>query len=316
MIRDCFLFVLDRIRSDFEAAGISFDNALFRPTRKLVAWKPFKDALFHNPAPQPDRQVVLGKNEIYVCKDNEWKHSIHLTSEKGRQFISYVMRQMESTLREVMKYKFKLTAKTDMVNENTLRILSNAGLFIDQIVPAAVRDFHRQATMTVVRVDHGSLERIRQEALVTQEALIVEEQGGQSEKAVETAAVETAAVETAFTAVQSPVSSAPPPLNAAAALVSVGQQAGLFVNSTDADPSASADGWDGLGDALDDIEKNTLSLLLFDQDIKTFADECGIMLEVLVDGINEQAMDCVGDNLIDEEFCLYDEYRSNVAGLM
>jgi len=34
MISDCFSFVLEKIRLDFEAAGMNFDSVLFRPTRK------------------------------------------------------------------------------------------------------------------------------------------------------------------------------------------------------------------------------------------------------------------------------------------
>ena len=40
------------------------------------------------------------------------------------------------------------------------------------------------------------------------------------------------------------------------------------------------------------------------------------MLEVLVDGINEKAMDFIGDNLLDEEFVLYDDYKEQVKELI
>jgi len=140
-VSDCFAYVMDRIRRDFEAAGMNFDDALFRPTRKLVAWKPFKDALFYTPVKHSDRQIVLSENEIYMCKNNEWKFSTIITTEKGRQFIGYVMKQMESVLRKVKKYRFKLTANTDMINEDTIRILTKAGLFIEKIVPAAVMEY-------------------------------------------------------------------------------------------------------------------------------------------------------------------------------
>jgi hypothetical protein len=40
------------------------------------------------------------------------------------------------------------------------------------------------------------------------------------------------------------------------------------------------------------------------------------MLEVLVDQINEKAMDMIGDNLLDEEFALYKDYREQVKELI
>ena len=40
------------------------------------------------------------------------------------------------------------------------------------------------------------------------------------------------------------------------------------------------------------------------------------MLEVLMDGINEKAMDTIGDSLVDEEFTIYEDYLEEVKYLM
>ena len=40
------------------------------------------------------------------------------------------------------------------------------------------------------------------------------------------------------------------------------------------------------------------------------------MLEVLADGINEKAMDAIGDSLMDGEFVLYDDYIQQVKELV
>jgi hypothetical protein len=50
--------------------------------------------------------------------------------------------------------------------------------------------------------------------------------------------------------------------------------------------------------------------------LKPFADSHGIMLEVLMDGINEKAMDFVGDSLLDDEFVIYDDYTDQVKGMV
>jgi hypothetical protein len=297
---------MERIRHDFEAAGIHFDDAFFRPTRKLVAWEPFKDALFHPLQKQPDRRIVLSDNEIYVCKNNEWTFSTIITSEKGKQFIGYVMKQMESLLRKVMKYKYKLTAGTEMVHEDTIRVLEKKGLFIEKIVTDAVLKFHREATKTVVIVDSAELGRIRQEALITQEALIVEDQFNTLDCFTPFAMTKNEASEIA-------------PLN----VEHVSNQK-LFEDYTDEDPVSEqilsgdgapdpvSSGWERLGDDLSEQELRALFVLLQGEDIKLFADKCGIMLEVLMDGINGKAMDYIGDNLMDEAFVLYDDYINQV----
>ena len=200
MIRECFSFVMERIRRDFGAAGMRFDDVFFRPARKIAAWKPFKGAVFHPRLNQPDRRAVLSENEIYICKNNEWTTSSEITSEKGRMFIGYVMKKTEAVLRKLTKYKYKLSANLDMVHEKTIRSLTRSGLFIEKIVPEAVIDFYREATKTVVTVDRAALARIRQEALATQEALIVEER--------ENAAAETASQDIFGEAEPAPVSDA------------------------------------------------------------------------------------------------------------
>ena len=272
MISDCFLFVIERIRRDFEAAGMNFDDSLFRPTKKVMTWRPFPDAVFHPWLTQRDRRVIISEREIYTCKNNEWTTSTVVTSEKGRQFIGYVMKQMEASLREASKYKFKLSADTGMVNEDTLKRLTKAELFIDKIVAGAVAEFYRDATKTVVKVDFSSLDRIRRESMATQESLIVEEDSARDQN--------------------------------------------IFGDPQDAEPVLAPNDWKSLGGILSDGELQALSAILRGGSIKAFADECGIMLEVLADGINEKAMDYIGDNLIDEEFSIYDDYKERVKELI
>jgi len=277
MITNCFSYVIERIKQEFEAAGMHFDDAFFRPTRKIITWQPFRDALFYHWVKQPDRRVVLSENEIYICSKNIWTSSTQITSEKGRQFIGYVLKQMEAVLRKVAKYRFKITANINMINEETVRRLTKSGIFIEKIVSAAVMEFHAESTKTVVTVDHASLARIRQEALVTQEALTVEE---------------------------------PVELTLPAADQSI------FADSADIEPAAAPDGWESLKDVLNENELQALKVILQGEDIKTFAAECGTMPEVLVDGINEKAVDYIGDNLMDEDFVLYDDYKKQVMELV
>lgn len=285
LITNCFYYVLDKIRQDFKSAGLHFDTVLFRPTKKLATWKPFKDALFCQWLKQPDRRVVISENEIYMCNKNEWTFSTVITTEKGRQFIGYVMKQMESVLRKVTKYKFKITASSDMVNQETLGKLHKSGIIIEKTVQAAVMEYYRDATKTVVSVDHTSLARIRQEALVTQESLIVEEQTG-------------------------PVDPAPvlmtPPL----------PEQNIFTDFPDTDPVPVSGGWESLKDALSEKEIQALAIILGGGSIKKFADSHSIMLEVLADGINEKAMDFIGDNILDAELAVYEDYQEHVKGMV
>ena len=285
MVTGCFAFVMERIRQDFAAAGIPFDDALFRPIKKLKPWRPFQDALFHPWLRQPDRRVILSENELYICSKNEWTFSTVLTTEKGRQFIGYLLKQMESVIRKVTSYKFQITANLNMVNQETLNRLTKAGLFIDKMVQSAVIDFYRETTKTVVTVDHGSLARIRQEALATQEALIVEDQAEPND--------------------------ADPAANRSPL-----PDQSLFADPAEPEPAPVADIWERLKDILSERELQALAVILQGADIRQFADENAVMLEVLADGINEKSMDYIGDNLLDAELAIYEDYKIHVKGMV
>ena len=78
-----------------------------------------------------------------------------------------------------------------------------------------------------------------------------------------------------------------------------------------------SDSWGELWSILSEVERQALSMALKGEaDIKGFADSCGVMLEVLLDGINEKAMDLVGDSLLDDEFTIYDDYMEQVKRMV
>lgn len=302
LITDCFNFIIVRIRQDFESAGIHFDDILFHPTKKLITWKPFKDALFFQMFKQPDRRVVISENEIYMCRNNEWTFSTMISSEEGRQVTSYVMRQMESVLRKITQYKFKITANTNMVSQETLNMLNQKGLSIEKIVETAVMEFYKELTKTVVTVDHAQLKRIRQEALSTQDTLIVEEH---------TLLPSTVQVDAPQVSIMGPVSGQ----NIFSNFVEVeysNSENLPFENET----SSVGGGWESLRDALSETQLQALAIILKGENIKKFSDNHHIMLEVLVDGINEKAMDTINDNILDDELHIYEEYEEQVKGMV
>ncbi|TAH75133.1 MAG: hypothetical protein EWM47_00205 [Anaerolineaceae bacterium] len=311
LISDSFFFVIEKIRQEFETVGIQLQDTLFHPTKKIVDWSPFKDALFYNWLKQADKKVVVSENEIYICTNNVWKFSTIISSDNGRQFIAYVMKQMESVLRKVTKYKFKITANINMLGQEMLTKLEKAGLDIEHIVNAATIEFYREATKTVVEVNHASLARIRQEALTTQEALIVEEQKEafySTQLQVELPLVDTETYDIeAYNIVLSDTESS--------------DTKTFYTVMSDREFTSESDSWESLKDALSDNELQALAIILQGNNdnnisIKLFADNKKIMLEVLADGINEKAMDYIGDNILDDELAIYEDYQEQVKEMV
>ena len=162
--------------------------------------------------------------------------------------------------------------------------MKKAGLSLEDIINNAVIEFYKEATKTVVKVDHEELSRIRKEAMKTQEKLIVPEQE-----------------EPLFT----PVTPLPEHKDVSTVMQTIDELTPL------------SDSWQGLKNALSEIEKKALYILIRgESDIKKYADECGIMLEVLIDGLNEKAMDFVGDNLVDGDIVIYDDYKKQIKEMV
>jgi len=168
-------------------------------------------------------------------------------------------------------------------------------------------------TRTVVKVDHFNLVRIREEALETQEQLIVTDEMLQE------------------TSDRSDMGTVLLSRHEEMSNKDVEKSRGVTREPSPCHPPEEltlsfSDGWKALKVALTDIERKAVSIALRGatdsespgESIKALADENGIMLEVLADSINEKAADCIGDSIleIDDEMILYDEYRENITGML
>lgn len=300
LIQRCFCFVLEYLREAFSEKGKSFDDLVFCPVRKMAVWTPFQDALFYPSRKQADRKVVLSRREIYICSENQWRFSAVITAESGKRLVGYVMKEMEVLLRNLTKYRHKLSAKRNMLSDVMADELEKAGIFTEKLVEDAVKTFYREETRTVVRVNPGRLEQIRQEALVIQEKLIVPDDTDRTASGREDREGE-----------------------AAGSADKEGEKAAIPVVSEGGteeerqDKAEVSDIWAELREKMTDIELEALTLTVTGEgEIKKLADEHGIMLEVLIDGINEKAMDCTGDSILDDEAAVYDDYAEQVKEMV
>jgi hypothetical protein len=296
LMSDCFDAVLVAI-SDFCAArSTCFEDLLVYSVSRRVPWQPFKQALFGSRVRQSDREILFSGFERYFCKHGQWTTIQPVFYSSQKDFIGYIIKKTESCLRAVSKYKYKLAADLKPGSKPFRELQRPAAkrAELDKVIERAVADFYKDINRTVVKVDHTNLARIREEALETQEQLIVSEGEKQGEN----------------------------PRG--------GEGSSAFESENKAEePSpcftlSFADGWKALKKALTDTERKALSIALHADtsnnvtSIKAFADENNIMLEVLADSINEKAADYIGDNILelDEDMILYDEYKENIAAIV
>lgn len=210
-------------------------------------------------------------------------------------------------------------------------------------------EFYKEATKIVVSIDYSSLVKIRQEALSTQEKLSVEQVEDEAfpvlkgVAAPDAESMSSSAVEGVVApaledmaapdikdettpvikdvvvpvfdrgAVLTIEDTVIPVLKDKAVPISHETDKKSIINK----PELVSDPWENFNNSICDTEKQALIILLSDkQDIKQFADDNGIMLEVLIDGINEKAIDFIGDNILDENFNVYDDYMEKVKKMV
>lgn len=307
LIKGCIYNTLDSLRGCFAEKDLDLDDFIFQPTKNLTPWTPFRDALFYPRLQQRDRRVVVSEKEIYLCRQNQWFYSTNITSESGRQLMGYILKQTESSLRQTVKYKYKLTANMRSLPPDIADRLQTAGISLEGQITGAVSAFYREATKMVVKVDPASLEKIRREAALTQEKLIVPEE--------ETAVLPQIGAEKPLPKNSESAFFAGAVSDAQEAISKKDEDAGNTASGAQA--AAGDDPWSALRQALGETGLTALSILLEDRaKLRDFADARGLMLEVLLDEINEKAMDYVGDSLVDEELAIYEDYIKQVKGMV
>lgn len=294
MIKDCFYFVLEQFRMFFQKNGQCFEDLIFYSLSKESAWTPFARALFYSDLKQENRQVVLSEREVYHCEKNHWRCKRVMLYEQGRQLVGYIMKEMECSLRQILKFKYKLTANPKTCDDKIKGKLEKVGIVFPQFIQSCVSEFYAISTRKIVTVDVENLQEIREQALETQEKLIVPEDGLTSQ--LEVSETEVAAIEEKQdnTSIQEKIA------------------------EVSFDRLDDLDQWGELRLTLTNLELAALRLVLAEQSLKPFAMEKMIMLEVLVDGINQKAMDCIGDAVLayEESVFIYDDYIENIMEMV
>ncbi len=185
LIDDCFYFLLSYLRKLCREKKKIFEDFIFYPMHKESDWKPFGGALFYPYLKQEDRVAKLSPREEYICTDNRWTYRSVLLKDEGKCLIGYIIKEMEAALRTVLHFRYKLRSSPDMCSPKILNRLQGVGISFPEKITEGVRAFLALRNRTEVRVDTAAVSRIRQEALETQDKLIVpEEEDYRAEKPV------------------------------------------------------------------------------------------------------------------------------------
>ena len=306
MLSDCFNHIVYRLNALMNKTNRKFNDLIFERSREII-WHPFSRAIFFmRPEHNPGRSTIveLSDETIYRYRNGRWTYiKGGLFSENGRQIVSYIFRRMEQLLRRVTKFRYKLSADDRYIDKRLLdKLLPGTGSkgFLSEI-DLAVKEFYINSKKTVVTVNQVNLEKIRENALITQEKLIVIADGGIDDDVSDAQPAQAERLHL-------------PPADAEAINESrpdIKQERSFVLN-----PGGTSV-WDVFASSLLPDELAALTDILKGASVKSmhdFARNSGYMLEVLLDKINQKALDITGDTILEltDKILIFDDYLENL----
>ena len=277
LMQSCFYTVIKAIEAFCISKDTSIQNVLMHVTYMSVPWQPFSQALFFSWYDQPDRKLSLPGGEVYYCKRNIWTADTVTHQSRRAEIASYIIRKTEECLRKTTKYKHEITAYTKAASR-AFRGFTKTGITRQQL----------DAVIEKAVADYHNK---------TKRTIVTVKPGNLDRIREEAKGTQDMLVV--------------PEANDAPSIVStVAHKPAEHVKSK---PQTNNNPWTNLKSALTPTEIKALSLLL---DGTANLNDLGVMPEVLLDSINEKASDHIGDNILDEDFAIYDDYIAHVSQII
>lgn len=289
VIRDCFDCVMEAVETRMKESGVEFEDLVFAG-RKGNLWKPYRKALYHLDfaGTLPGKTVRLSDTEFYCFSGEHWTSSRNrVCRENGRQIIGYLLKRIEQFYRKATGFRYQIKADRGKIDLSELGALISGGDDLFACIDAAILAHYQSSKRKTVTVDLQKLEQIRARAQITQKKLLVnpdaEEEASMPETVCDTNAICDKLPEEALPS-------------------EVGNL---------------SDVWTQLARLLDPSEMDAVRMILRGAsaaELFTYAKNNHIMLEVLIDGINQKAIDTVEDNLLEcaDTVTVFEEYKDEL----
>ncbi len=176
LTENCFNYLYSMLKEEFLSKGKSLEDFIFYSLAKERSWSPFSNALFFPRLKHEDKEITLTLGESYTCRYNQFYCSTATLSDNGKQLAAYILKEMEVNLREIKRYKRKITSNPHLCDNTLWEELSSMGINLKTSIKQNVYRFHQILHLKPVMIDKSKLSKIRTDALFVQEKLTVEEE--------------------------------------------------------------------------------------------------------------------------------------------
>lgn len=216
-----------------------------------VAYYPFSSAVFYDQQPHRNSEYRVDPQLIFRCQNGHWQKEYYLPVKRRRQAVGDFMHEIDRLVRQ--EFQLGRQLKRRPVDDATVTAIQTAITIVRQRVAEARRP--------KVKIDFGQLAKIREDASVTRESLLTDE-----ERALEAA-----------TPAEQPT---PAPVSAG--------------DTSEEVPATPTNDFD-----LTPDEHYLLVHLLRKEPWQAYVKDHHLMVNMLVDAINEKLFDEVGDTVIE-----------------
>lgn len=218
----------------------------FFGVRESVEKFMFGTAVFCDPLKRKNYEYRVNGQCLYKCEDGEWFVLQRYGSRKQERKLEGTLKTIDAAMRQEYSYGYPIKAEKQP-------------RWLDAIITEEIRArTAEKSAKSKIAIDLSQLDKIREDAAVTQERLMVDEEMDPEPQAPKVEA------------------SVPPAIQ----------------------PDANG---------LDPVEIRFLRSLLRGEDLGWIRDE-GLLLSVLVDGINEKLYDIFGDSVLDDSPQIVEDY--------
>lgn len=266
--------------------------------QKRSGWYPLSNAVWLDPEPDLETVYVLSTVRSWQKQGGNWYEWRHESLYFDQKRLHILLRTADRLIREQLDLRGKLKPRPE---ESWAEPVIRQALEQEQI---RLRQQQQEAAKAAIRIDFSSLERIRQDAALTRDSLLTEEETSQ-EMPTENRG---AAAET------------PLPADGSAPAVKPQDEA-LSAEAPGAATAPADIGRENPLPQLDVVHMEILKALLEDDAarVQTLLQTGFLMPAVVTDAINEALYDWIGDNALEcdgNRIVLAEDYMEDVRSIL
>lgn len=141
----------------------------FSPTYGML----FSGAVFCDPLKRKNYRYTLNEQCVYTCKNGMWTVCRRTADDRSRGKLDNLLKSVDTALREAMRYGHPIKVKPEPKWTLTIIQKEVQALMAEK---RALEEEREAAEARKITIDFGQLSRIRRDAGLTREKLIVEEE--------------------------------------------------------------------------------------------------------------------------------------------